>query len=173
MGPVIAVINGPPSAGKSSTAAALRVLMDGLVCISGDVLRGFAPAGARAMLGPGSTYRAAGELTRFYLKAGASTVVFEYVFENPTQIAYFKSALNLTIRCEVITLWASLETLEARDARRDRSARQGVRVAQGYLTMRPHLPSLGRTIDTDGVTANEVAARIHRFLQELPPLTRF
>lgn len=72
MHPDIVIINGSPCAGKSSVATALQDLMSGVACISGDVLRQFSPVEARAVLGPGSTYRAGAKLADFYLKAGLS-----------------------------------------------------------------------------------------------------
>ena len=122
--------------------------------------------GSRELLGPGSTYRAASQLAAFYLDAGAVRVIFDYVFETPTQLEYFEDALSSAIPRQVITLWASLETLQARDALRERSVRQGARVRESVSVMAHHLQSLGCVIDTEGSAPTEIAARVHRFVHE-------
>lgn len=140
--------------------------MPGTVCISGDALRVFAPTAARELLGPGSTYRAAAQLAAFYLEAGAVRVIFEYVFETPTQIEYFSAGLDFAIPRQVVTLWASPETLEARDALRGSGTRQGPRVAESFSTMSAQVRRFGCVVDTEACAATEVAARIHRFMRE-------
>jgi len=167
MNPHILIINGPPAVGKSAVAAALRELMSGSVCIPGDTLRHFASAQARAELGPGSTYRAAAALASFYLEAGATRVIFEYVFESPRQLQYFEARLCSSTARQVVTLWASLATLEVRDSRRAGVARQGARVRECVSSMTPHLQSLGWVVDTEDLAANEVAGRIHQFARGL------
>jgi cytidylate kinase len=76
----VIIVNGPPGAGKSSVAAELRRLLPSSVAISGEALRAFAPADARAHLGGGATYRAAGALAKAYLELGAERVIFDYLF---------------------------------------------------------------------------------------------
>jgi cytidylate kinase len=160
----VVIINGPPAAGKSSVAAELHRLCSASVHISGDALRLFAPSNARTILGSGSTYRAAATLANFYIQTGATTVIFDYVFESPIQVAQFKAALNPQISCQVVTLWASPSILQARDAMRSETTRQGRRVSQSFTAMQPHLPGLGRQFDTSEKSISEVVSNIQRHL---------
>lgn len=167
----VIIINGPPAAGKSSVAAELHQLCSASVHISGDALRLFAPTNARAILGSGSTYRAAAALTNFYLQDGATTVIFDYVFESPIQVAHFNAALNPTIPCQMVTLWAPLPMLQARDATRSEAAQQGERVSQSLAAMQPHLAGLGWVIDTSDKSIPEVAQHTQRHLHGIQCLT--
>lgn len=111
------MLNGPAGVGKTTIARRLAARVPDAVCISGDALRQFAPADAeltRALLGPGSTYRAGGSLTAAYLRMGARLVIFEYVFETPPHVDQFRAAVSEHASVHVTTLWASLSTLQAR-----------------------------------------------------------
>jgi predicted kinase len=76
----IVVLSGPPGVGKTTVAGVLKSLVAGSVCIHGDQVRAFAPDDAKAHLGGGSTYRAAGVLAAAYLEMGAPRVIFDYCF---------------------------------------------------------------------------------------------
>jgi len=160
----VIIISGPPAAGKSSVAAELHQLYSASAHVSGDALRLFSPSNARAILGSGSTYRAAATLANFYLLAGATTVFFDYVFESPIQVAHFKAALDPAIRCQMVTLLAPLSVLQARDAMRSEAARQGERVSQSLAAMQPHLASLGWLLDTSDKSISGVAQHIQSHL---------
>ena len=144
MGEVI-VVNGPPGVGKSTVTACLRRLVPSTVAISGDELRAFAPEDARAHLGGGATYRAAGALIACYLSLGAERVIFDYVFLRRSHFAYFREALPVGAEPRVFTLWAPLETAAARE-------------------MALSLREMGQIIETEGLTAETIAGRIHGLL---------
>jgi predicted kinase len=168
----VIIINGPPAAGKSSVAADLHQLCSASVHVSGDALRLFAPIHARTFLEAGSTYRAAATLADFYLMSGATTVIFDYVFENPAQVAQFNAVLNPDIPCQMITLWAPLSLLQARDATRPEAARQGERVSQSFIAMQSHLSSLGWLLDTSDKSISEVSQHIQSHLHGLERLSK-
>ena len=168
----VILINGPSAAGKSSVAAELHQLCPASVHISGDALRLFAPIDAKAILGAGSTYRAAATLANFYLQSGATTVIFDYVFESSIQVAHFNAALSPRIACQMVTLWAPLPVLQARDSTRSEAARQGERVSQSLVAMQPHLAGLGWVIDTSDKSISEAAQHIQRHLHGIQCLTR-
>ncbi|WP_263773030.1 AAA family ATPase [Propionivibrio soli] len=168
----VILINGPSATGKSSVATELHQLCPTSVHISGDALRLFAPIEAKAILGAGSTYRAAATLANFYLQSGASTVIFDYVFESPVQVGHFSGSLNPAIACQMFTLWAPLSMLEARDSTRSEAARQGERVSQSLVAMQPHLSNLGRVIDTSDKSIPEVVQHIKNHLYGIQCLTR-
>jgi AAA domain-containing protein len=109
--PQVVIVNGPKAAGKTAVTAELRLLLPGSVAISGDALRAFAPADARAHLGGGATYRVAGTLTRAYLELGAARVIFDYAFLRPAHFSYFKEALPAGVALNVFTLWPEHESL--------------------------------------------------------------
>ena len=144
MGEVI-VVNGPPGVGKSTVTACLRRYVPSTVAISGDELRAFAPEDARAHLGGGATYRAAGALVASYLSLGAERVIFDYVFSRRAHFAYFREALPAGVEPRVFTLWAPLRAAPERE-------------------MAQNLEQMAQIIDTEGLTAEVVAERIHELV---------
>jgi chloramphenicol 3-O-phosphotransferase len=167
----IIILNGPPAAGKSSVALELRRRYSEATHISGDALRLFTPVNASAILGPGSTYRAAAMLSNFYLQAGASVVIFDYVFESRIQVEYFRSLVDPNTPCRLVTLWAPLLTLQIRDAARDETTRQGTRVLQSVDAMQSNLDDLGWVVDTSNESVQDIARRIQEYLPHIQCLT--
>jgi chloramphenicol 3-O-phosphotransferase len=167
----IIILNGPPAAGKSTVALELRRRYPESAHISGDALRLFTPVDASAILGPGSTYRAAAILSNFYLQAGASVVIFDYVFEGPIQVDYFSSVIDPNTPCRLVTLWAPLLTLQIRDAARTEATRQGARVVQSVEAMQPHLGDLGCVIDTSNKSVQDIAQHVQQHLPSMQCLT--
>jgi predicted kinase len=153
--PEVVIVNGPPGAGKTTVTAELRLLLPGTVVISGDDLRAFAPADARAHLGGGATYRVAGALARAYLELGAARVIFDYSCLRPAHFQYFSAALPAGIALKVFTLWPARETLLER-ARR--VPRQGPSAADCQREMALNLGAMGEILD-NGALAPAIAAR--------------
>lgn len=163
MNPRVIVINGPTGVGKTTVMSQLASRVPGSVSITGDALRRFAPsdpAVTRAMLGEGSTYRIGGQLAALYLRAGAATVFFDYVFDTPVHVEWFKTHLPPEASCHLITLWASEATTARRRERRARAGPLAHLAHDQYRSMEANLPALGHVLQTDELAPDEVCARI-------------
>ena len=154
----VIIINGPPAAGKTSVAAELRQLLPGTVVISGDALRTFAPADARAHLGGGATYRVAGTLARAYLELGAARVIFDYLCLRPAHFRYFGEALPAGVEPKIFTLWPSLEILLERARGAPRS---GPEAANCQREMAVNLAKMGEIVDNAALSPALAARLIH------------
>lgn len=145
------VLNGPPGVGKTTVAAIIQRRSPDTVVISGDALRAFAPEDARAALGGGATYRVAGTLAAAYLKLGARRVIFDYVFLRPAHFDYFAEGLaGVTPR--VVTLWAPLEVVLAREEKRIGPPRLGHAVSGSYREMHLNWPRMGHIVETQSLS---------------------
>jgi len=162
--PEVIVINGPPGVGKSSVTAQLRTLVPGTVAISGAQLRAFAPPDARAHLGGGATYRVAGALASAFMQLGAKRVLFEYEFLRASHLAYFRDALTVSAELHVFTLWAPLECLVERSGGQPDARPSGLTLVDSHREMATNLSQLGQIVETDRLSAAEVARHIHERL---------
>ncbi|HWZ89316.1 MAG TPA: hypothetical protein VNW92_10715, partial [Polyangiaceae bacterium] len=122
-----------------------------------------APPDARAHLGGGATYRVAGALSAAFLELGALRVVFDYVFLRAAHFRYFLDALP-EMPVQVITLWASLETVVARERARSGRPRLGLALRDCYQEMSLNPAQMGRIVDTDAITPEATAQRVHELL---------
>lgn len=176
--PRLVVLNGPPGVGKSSVARQLRDLRPGTVAIEGDALRAFVSDQAKAHLGGGSTYRAAGALAGTYFTMGAARVVFDYVFLRPSHVAHFVEAAPDGVFVHLFTLWAPLDVVVAREASRAGRDRLGDAVRECYIEIRANLAELGLMLDAAKAVPDDLAARIDALVAEgagvlrAPPGTR-
>ena len=163
MNPRVIVINGPTGVGKTTVMSLLASRVPGSVSITGDALRRFAPADPavmRAVLGEGSTYRIGGQLTELYLRAGAATVFFDYVFDTAAHIQQFTTHLSPETRHHVVTLWAAEDTLTRRRAGRARVWPPAHLALDQYRSMEANLAGLGHVFHTDELAPEEICARI-------------
>lgn len=174
----VIVVNGPPGAGKSRVTAELRLLLPSSVAISGDALRAFAPVDARAHLGGGATYRAAGALARAYLELGAERVILDYLFLRAAHFRYFSEALSAGTTLNVFTLWPPLETLLERrrdtDPALSRSGDRGAPqpipgVVDCHREMSVNLASMGEILDSAQLGPALIARLIHERCSNVAP----
>ncbi|HYP74568.1 MAG TPA: AAA family ATPase [Polyangiaceae bacterium] len=163
----VIIVNGPPGAGKTSVTAELRLLLDNTVAISGDALRGFAPADARRHLGGGATHRAAGVLARAYLELGALRVIFDYPCLRAAHFRAFGEALPVGVEPKVFTLWPALETLLERESRAPKAS---LGAADYHREMARNLGSMGEILDAAALTPALAARFIHEQCLETPHL---
>ena len=143
--PKTVIVTGPPGSGKTTVTTALQTRLPGSVRVDGDALRRFAPADAKGILGPGSTYRAAGVLARFYASAGARCILVDYVFRSRTDIDRFGEELGADSELDIFVLWADFDTLERRIRRRRRTT--DLQLARTtWEAMDDHLQEIGTLV---------------------------
>jgi hypothetical protein len=81
------------------------------------------------------------------LAAGYELVVFEFVFERRRHIERFLTSLRADVPVHLLTLWAPLEIVLARDAARAERERLGERVTACWTAMAANLSELSAVID--------------------------
>jgi hypothetical protein len=163
MNPRVVVINGPTGVGKTTVMSLLASRVPGSVSITGDAVRRFAPtdpAVTRALLGEGSTYLIGGHLVALYLRAGAATVFFDYVFDTAVHIERFTAHLPPEASYHMVTLWAAEATLTRRRAGRARAWPPAHLAHDQYRSMEANLAALGHVFHTDELAPEEICARI-------------
>lgn len=158
--PVIVIVNGPPGVGKSTVSRCLANVRPGTVCIHGDHLRAFAPEDARAHLGGGSTYRAGATLACTYVEMGAARVIFDYCFLRPQHLRYFAEQIPRNVPMHLVTLWASLPTVQARERGRVGRTPLGDAVEECHAELQGHLSEFGTVMDAESEAPEVIAAAI-------------
>jgi len=141
------VVNGPAGVGKTTVSRRLAAAVPNGTCIHGDALRDFI-----VTRGPdrptGLTYLAAAALTDVHLAAGFDRVVVDYIFEQPEHVDRFRDALTPgTPRPLLVTLWAPLDVVRAREAARPGRDRLGDRVDACWSALEANLDHLGTVVD--------------------------
>ena len=101
-----------------------------------------------------------------FIEAGYDLVVFEYVFEHPSNVDRFLASFHLPVPVHLFTLWAPLSVVMEREQARPDRDRLGQRVVSCYRSIERHMGQLGRIIDTDDWPVADVAAHIHRLCHD-------
>lgn len=114
----IILLNGPAGVGKTTIGKLLAKHLDESVCISGDVLKEVIinrTENVHRRMG----YKNGATLVNNFINAGYKNIIFEYVFPSNEQIEYFIQELETGLNPVIFTLWASLETLQQRDSKKN------------------------------------------------------
>jgi chloramphenicol 3-O-phosphotransferase len=157
----VVVLNGPAGVGKTTVGRRLAATARNGVCVHGDDLKRFVVAREPGSVEQGLTYVGGAALADVFLEAGYDLVVFEFVFERRMDVERFLGRLRSDAAVALLTLWAPLETVLARERGRPDRAPLGDRAAACWNAMATALPELGATVDARG-SVEEVLAEALR-----------
>src|SRR4051794_9471356 len=118
----VVLVNGPAGVGKTTVGRRLAATARNGICIHGDDLRAFIVVRDPRAVGRGLSYAGGAALADVFLDAGYELVVFDFVFPSGRQVARFHEALRTPAPVHLLTLWAPLTTVTAREAARPRRA---------------------------------------------------
>lgn len=153
----IVLLNGPAGVGKTTVARRLAAGARNGACIHGDELKRFVVTREPDTVGQGLSYLGAAALTDVFLDAGYDLVLFEFVFERRLHAERFLGALRSDVAVDLLTLWASLQTVTARARTRTDRRPAGDSVEQCWRAMAANLSELGAVIDARGSVEEVVA----------------
>lgn len=162
----VILLNGPPGVGKTTVGRALAGLVPNGACIHGDCLKHFVVSRVDGAVRGGLGYVNGATVATNFVEAGYDLVVFEFVFERPSHVDRFVSALSAPVAVHLFTLWAPLETVLARERSRPNREPLGDRVAACYETMAENLAMLGARIETARMPPEMIARTIRQLAKE-------
>src|SRR3954469_5313093 len=161
----VVVLNGPPAVGKTTVGRRLAAAARNRGCVHGDDLKRVVVGAETGSVGQGLSYRGGAGLADVFLDAGYDMVVFEFVFGRRLNVGRFVRALRSHAAVHLLTLWAPLETVTARDAARPAGERMGARVAESWHELAANLDDAGAVVDASG-SVDAVVAAARRRIEE-------
>ncbi len=164
---MIIILNGPLGVGKTETAWALLGRCENGAMLDADYVAALHPFDYYDPADLERAHAALEALMRHHASAGARDFVLNWVFEEPEQLACLRARLEgVTGPSAAFRLRCSPEELERRIRGRSRPSwelwhelKRG-RELRGILDRAAKTGNLGDVIETDGLSADEVAARI-------------
>src|SRR3954452_6880573 len=143
----VVLVNGPAGVGKTTVGRRLAATARNGICIHGDELIGFIVARDPRAVGRGLSYAGGAALADVFLDAGYELVVFEFVFPSGRHVGRFHDALRAPVPVHLLTLWAPLTTVTAREAARPHQEPLGSLVTQSWRELFANLADLGAVVD--------------------------
>jgi predicted kinase len=143
----IVLLNGPPGIGKTTVGRRLAATARNGICIHGDDLKRFVVTRDPNAVETGLSYAGGAALAAVFLAAGYELVVFEFVFPSPKQVKRFQRALPSDAPVQLLTLWAPLTTVTAREAARSDRESLGTVVRESGRDLFANLGALGAVVD--------------------------
>lgn len=171
---MIIIINGPCGIGKSATSWALNALFERSVMLDGDYIGAVHPFEIYDSQRVAYLYKTLSHLIRFHKEEGGyPNFVINYVFESPNSLAKLKAELaSVEADIYAFRLVADDEAIEARIRGRETDPDELAWYLNRYKELvaiqseAAKLGDLGTVIDTNGITAEEVAQRIMQTISE-------
>jgi|SRR4051794_16904612 chloramphenicol 3-O-phosphotransferase len=157
----VVLVNGPAGVGKTTVGRRLAATARNGICIHGDDLKAFIVARDPRAVGRGLSYPGGAALADVFLDAGYELVVFDVVFPSGRQVARFHEALRTVAPVHLLTLWAPLTTVTAREAARPHREPLGSLVTQSWRELFANLADLGAVVDA-GRPVDDVVAEARR-----------
>ena len=158
--PRVIILNGPAGVGKTTVGRLLAALAPNGACVHGDDLKGFVVRRSGNAVRTGLGYINGATVAANFVNANYDLVVFEFVFEHPAHIDRFLRAFQADASIHLFTLWASRETVIARERARPDREQLGTRVVECYDAIAGHLSALGHRIETEDQTPEGIAREI-------------
>jgi energy-coupling factor transporter ATP-binding protein EcfA2 len=101
----VILLNGPAGVGKTTVGRALASLVPNGSCIHGDCLKSFIVSRVDGVVAGGLGYVNGAFIASTFIEAGYDLVVFEYVFERPSNVDRFLASFHLPVPVHLFTLW--------------------------------------------------------------------
>ena len=143
----VVLLNGPAGIGKTTAGRRLAATARNGICVHGDDLKHFVVSRDPNAVQRGLSYVGGAALADVFLDGGYDLVVFEFIFTRRRHVERFLRALSSDVPVHLLTLWAPLATVAARESVRPNRARLGNRVAECWHELAVHRDELDVLID--------------------------